>query len=286
MHETSAPKLVKWPFLIGDLLLLAVAAGVIYQQSTSLSFASASLVVFSVALGAWLAVTPFLVEYRAQVKFAEAGQLNSAVDQIKNLQAVGEQISGATAQWQTVQELSTKSISAAKEIGERMAVEAKAFAEFMQKANDAEKGQLRLEVDKLRRAEGEWLQSTVRLLDQVYALNLAAARSNHPGVADQLGQFQRACREIVRRLGLVPFEAKEAESFDSKKHQLLDSETAPPSNARISETVASGYHFQGQLVRRAVVKATPARAESETLAASEPADPQLPLVNETPVAKQ
>ena len=144
MNDTSAPKLVKWPFLIGDLLLLVVAAGVVYQQITPLSFASSLLVVGCVALGAWLGVTPFLVEYRAQVKFAEASQLTAAIDQIKHLQTVGEQISGATAQWQTVQELSAKSVSAANEIGERMAAEAKGFAEFMQKANDTEKGHLRL----------------------------------------------------------------------------------------------------------------------------------------------
>lgn len=286
MHETSAPKLVKWPFLAGDLLLLAVAAGVVFQHSPPPGVAAGLLVVFCVALGAWLAVTPFLVEYRAQVKFAEANQLRSALDQIKNLQAVGGQISDATAQWQTVQELAAKSVSAAKEIGERMAAETKAFAEFMQKAKDAEKAQLRLEVEKLRRGEGEWLQAMVRLLDQVYALHQAAARSSPPGVAEQLGHFQRACRDLVRRLGLVPFEAREGESFDSQKHQLLESEAAPPANVRIRETVATGYHFQSQLVRRAVVNVKPAPAESETAADQDPMVQQLPLINESPLTKK
>ena len=286
MNDTSAPTLVKWPFLIGDLLLLAVAAGVVYQQIPPLSFASALLVVGCVALGAWLGVTPFLVEFRAQVKFAEACQLSSAIDQIKHLQTVGEQISGATAQWQTVQELSAKSVSAAKEIGERMAAEAKGFAEFMQKANDTEKGHLRLEVEKLRRGEGEWLQAMVRLLDHVHALYQAGARSKHPGIADQLGQFQHTCREIVRRLGVVPFEAKEDETFDAQKHQHLEDGSTLPAKARISDTVATGYHFQGRMVRRAVVKVKSAEAEAKAAATSQPAESQLSLVDELPAPEK
>src|SRR5262245_4843901 len=142
MNNMSVPQLVKWPFLIGDLLLVGAAAGIVYQQTPPLSFGNMLLVVCCAALGAWLGVTPFLVEYRARLKFAETNQLSTAVAQIKNLQAVGDQISDATAQWQTVQELSAKGVSSAKEIGERMAEEAKRFAEFMQKANDAEKGHL------------------------------------------------------------------------------------------------------------------------------------------------
>ena len=286
MNDTSIPKLVKWPFLIGDLLLLAVAAGVVYQQTSPLSFASMLLAVGCVALGAWLAVTPFLIEYRAQIKFAEAHQLTAAIDQIKHLQTLGEQISGATAQWQTVHELSAKSVSTAREIGERMAAEARGFADFMQKANDAEKGQLRLEVEKLRRGEGEWLQAMVRLLDQVHALYQAGARSKHPGIADQLGQFQHTCREIVRRLGVVPFEAKEDEAFDLKKHQLLDENSTLPANARISDSIATGFQFQGQLIRRALVKVKSSEAEADAAATSQPAEAQLSLGDETSAPKQ
>ena len=134
-----------------------------------------------------------------------------------------------------------------------MSAEAKAFGDFMQKANDTEKGHLRLEVDKLRRGEGEWLQSTVRILDHVYALHLAGVRSGQPALTEQLGQFQGACREAVRRLGLVAFEAKPGEPFNEKTHQLLDPEAKPPSHARITETIATGYTFQGQLLRCALV---------------------------------
>ena len=281
MNDTSAPKLVKWPFLVGDLLLLTVAAGVAYQHGPPMSLGWALLVLGGVTLGAWLGATPFLVEYRARIKFAEANQLSATVDQIKNLQAVGDQISAATGQWQTVQELSAKTVSIAKAIGERIATDAKAFAESMQKASDAEKAQLRLEVEKLRRGEGEWLQAMVRLLDHVYALHQAAARSKHPGIANQLAQFQHSCREIVRRLGIVPFEAGVGERFDTQKHQLLEAGATPPADALISDNIATGYHFQGQLVRRAIVKVKPAEAEANLVEQAKTAEAQLSLGDES-----
>src|SRR5207253_2985991 len=133
----------------------------------------------------------------------------------------------------------------------------KAFADFMQKTNDAEKGHLRLEVDKLRRGEGEWLQSVVRILDHVYAIHQAGVRSGQPALKEQLGQFQTACRETVRRMGLIAFEAKPDEPFNEKTHQLLDPEAKPPPHARVAETIATGYTFQGQFVRPALVRLQP-----------------------------
>ena len=70
-----------------------------------------------------------------------------------------------------------------------MAAEAKAFTEFMQKANDSEKAMLRLETDKLKRAESEWVHVLVRMLDHVYALHIGAMRSGQP-------KFDRTIRTV------------------------------------------------------------------------------------------
>src|SRR5207245_9616273 len=93
-------------------------------------------------------------------------------------------------------------VGTARQIAERMASEAKAFSDFMQKASDAEKGHLRLEVEKLRRSEGEWLQVLVLTLDHVYALLLAGRRSGQQNIIQQLTTFQHACRDVARKVGL------------------------------------------------------------------------------------
>jgi molecular chaperone GrpE (heat shock protein) len=167
---------------------------------------------------------------------------------------VAQQISSATGQWQTVQEQADKTAGLAKQISERMSSELKGFTEFMQRSNESEKANLRLEVEKLRRMETDWLQVSVRMLDHVYALHQGALRSGQPRLIEQLGNFQTACRDAARRVGLIPYAAIAAEPFDGQKHQLVDAEAKAPSGAVIAETIAAGYTFQGKLIRPALVR--------------------------------
>jgi len=153
-----------------------------------------------------------------------------------------------------VQGAAEKTANAARDIGERMASEVKAFTEFMQRANDSERATLRLEVEKLRRAEGDWLQVLVRMLDHVFALHQGALRSGQPALIEQVGNFQNACREAARRVGLTPFAANEAEPFDAQRHQLIEESATPPPDALVADTVAAGYTFQGRLVRPALIR--------------------------------
>src|SRR5437899_11693101 len=103
MRDQARPGLSKWPFLFGDFSLLAVAAVIGLQQGGPLGLWQASLVVVCVAAGATLAMLPFVLEYRALVKLAEADRLGSVISQIQNLEAIACQISAATGQWQNVQ---------------------------------------------------------------------------------------------------------------------------------------------------------------------------------------
>jgi molecular chaperone GrpE (heat shock protein) len=253
MRNPVELKLAKWPFIVGDVLLLGVAVLIVFQSRAPLELWPAVVCASAVGLGALVGVTPFILEYRAWVRLTEAEALLSSSAQLNNLEAVASQISAATGQWQTVQEYSASTVNAAKQIAERMAAEVAEFTEFMKKANDSERATLRLEVEKMRRAENDWVQVVMRMLDHVFALNQAAARSGQPALVKQLGNFQNACRDIARRVGLVPFAAAPGQPFDNARHKLVDSETAPPAGALAGETVAAGYTFQGQLVRPALV---------------------------------
>jgi len=230
-------------------------AGLFYWKSNvPLGGWESGLIALSVAGGAFLAILPFVLEYRMAAKLAEAEALADVVGQIQNLEGVAERIAGATGRWQSVQEVADRVAGTSKAIAERMSAEAKAFTEFMQRANDSEKATLRLEVDKLRRSEGDWLQVTVRMLDHVYALHVGATRSGQPKLIAQLEQFQQACRDVARRIGLTPFAANPADPFDAERHQLIDGQQAPPDGGKIAETIATGYTFQGRLLRPALVR--------------------------------
>lgn len=254
MQNLPAPKLLKWPFFFGDVLLLGVAYYISVSSRLPLALGAMGLLVLCVLAGAVVAVLPFILEYRLSARLAESNALTTAVEQMEDLEKLSAQISEATALWQKAHGEAEKVTSTASTISERMTAEARAFTEFMQRANDSEKATLKLEVDKLRRAESDWLQVLVRMMDHVYALNLGASRSGQPKLMEQLGHFQNACRDAARRVGLTPFAANPTEPFDAERHQVLDGNGKPPEGAAVAETVATGYTFQGRLLRPALVR--------------------------------
>ena len=274
-----APKLSKWPFFLGDALLLGTAYFITYQSRFALGHWELGFVVLCVLGGALLGIAPFLLEYEALVKAAQSRELTTAVSLLKDLEGIAAQISGATGKWQDAQEQADKTAATAREIAERMTGELQAFTEFMKRANDSERATLRLEVEKSRRGESEWLSVLVRMLDHVYALHQGACRSGQPKLIEQVGHFQNACRDAARRVGLTPFTAKEAEPFDAQRHQLADENAKPPADAVVAETVAAGYTFQGRPLRPALVRLRE-DAAGVTAAAGEAEhekEPRLPM---------
>lgn len=276
MSEKSAPKVAKWPFLLADLVLLGLAGLIIQRGHYPLEPFELAGVVACGVIGAWCFIQPFLREYEVVARFAESDSLTTATKEIRNIEHVAQEITSAQNFLQAAQQDSMKAVEAAKEIGERMTVEAKHFAEFMKSANDTEKGHLRLEVEKLRRTEGDWLQIVVRMLDHTFALHHAAVRSGQKGLIEQLTQFQLALRDAARRVGLTAFGAEAGEAFDAQKHHPADGK-APEGPAVVGETTAPGYTYQGRLVRPAlVVLMTPtaeATATADTVTATTTAAP-------------
>jgi len=266
MRNAENPTLAKWPFFLADLLLVGAAYLVVRLGATPLDLWRSAVIVAAVAAGGYLSILPFLKEYESASRLAEADQLQSVASQINNLQEVSGQIASATGRWQSVQEASEKIARQAQEMADRMTAEAKAFAGFMKSANDTEKNNLRLEVDKLRRAEGDWLQVLVHTLDHVFALHQSGMRSGQANLIENLTNFQNACRDTCRRVGLGAFGAEPAELFDPKRHQLVDGDSAKAAGLPIGMTLAPGYTFQGRLIRPALVQLQPAEEPANTIA--------------------
>ncbi|MEK7675586.1 MAG: nucleotide exchange factor GrpE [Verrucomicrobiota bacterium] len=281
------PKLSKVPFILADLLLTGLAGFTLYRSlppGSAWQMVLCGLCLAAGAWGAWLSVLPFWLEYRAAWKALELDALVSTLAQIQNIDLISRQIQEATAQWQMVQETSARTAGVAKDIAERMDAEAKDFLKFLEKANDKEKAHLKLEVEKLRRADAEWLQVTVHILDHIYALNQAAARSGQPNLVAQLVQFQNAARDTARRMGLVALVPPAGELFDAVRHQLTDPQPDVPAGARIAEILASGYSYQGQPVRRALVTLLTEAAPNESALPPEPsaAEPEAGIGGSPP----
>lgn len=275
MGESVVPKLPKWPFVAADVFLAAAAVFVFWQGGRPLSFREMLLIVCCAAAGACLSILPYLLEYRAAVLLVQSDRLTSAMQRLEGVEALAEQVNTATGRWGMIQEEADKTAKAAKSVADGMTTELKNFTTFMTKANDSEKANLRLEVEKLRRGEGEWLQVLVRMLDHVYALHQGAVKSGQPRVVDQISRFQHACCDAARRVGLTPFIAAPEETFDPAKHQWAEGNgKAPENGGLVGETVATGFTFQGRIVRPALVRM---REAAKTVAEEKPEEPQLPL---------
>lgn len=254
MTDRPEPKLTKLPFLLSDLILLALAAWIAWRADGPAGLWPMVICFGAVALGAWLCAIPFLREYDARIKFAETEALTTAVAQIQNLESIKSRIVDATSHWQAIQETSAKTLQSAREVSERMTAQAQEFYSFFQRAADQEKNTLRLEVDKGKRAEAECLQVLVRILDYVSALHHAGVRSGRPELINELTQFQNACRDAARRIGLIPFSPAQNDLFDARIHQVPDLQAKPESGSPITELLAPGFTFQTQLLRRALVQ--------------------------------
>jgi molecular chaperone GrpE (heat shock protein) len=266
MDNMSVPKVVKWPFFLADVVLLAFAGWALSHLGTPPGAAMVLACIFAAGLGGVLSVLPFLLEYRAVLRLSETDRLHDTVSTIQQVEQLAGRIDKATANWQTAHELAQKTATTANDIAGRMAAETKAFTAFFEKAQDAEKSRMQLEIDKMRRAEGEFLQVITALLDHVFALHQAGSRSGQPHLIEQLDHFQAACRDLARRVGLVPFVPELNEPFNEQAHQPADRQSAPPAGARVVEVMATGYTYQGQLLRRALVSlAAPGENEPGTV---------------------
>jgi len=262
MIDVTNWKVPKWPFFAAYAVMLGFAYFFILRAPQSVHHWE--LAAGCVALGALLSLIPFYLDYRAMGRALEINALGEVGDKMQNLETLSAQIGSATSHWaiiqETVQTEAGKTTAAAKAIADQMAAEARQFSDFMQKMNDSEKAALRLEAEKLHRAEGEWLQMLVRVFDHVFALHTGAVRTGDPRFIEPITNFQNACRETVRRVGLTPFVAEPDELFDAERHQAAGKPGKISNGAVVAETIGAGYTFQGKLLRPALVRVRDASA--------------------------
>jgi hypothetical protein len=266
-------RLARWPgilpFLASAIILDVIGYLLMQASPHPISHLTGGLVTICVGGGAVISVMPFLWDAKAALRSEELDTLAISANQIKDVKRVVDQITTATAQWMTVQEHSERAVEAAQTVSKEMTDEARRFSEFMAQSNDREKAALRLESEKLKRSEADWLQVVVMMLDHTYALQQAAVRSGKQNVINQLSQFQGACRDAARRMGLVANEAAVGEAYDAERHQWVNGDAGAGSEAKVAATVAAGFSFQGQPIRKILVELEDGEAAGEPALAAE-----------------
>lgn len=242
----------KWPFLFADMIFIGLGFWISTLIQGEAELWHVTSILSCAVLGAGFAVTPFFFEYRTESKAIEIAQLSSVAKEVNKMEEVAELITGASKNWENIQDASAQTAKLGDEIASGIAATVKDHSKFMASANSEQLTTLKFEVEKLRRTETDWANSLINVLDLVYRLERSAADSGKEQFIETMSLFQNQCRDIARRVGLVAIMVKPGSPFVSEDHRLPNDELGE-AGQDVSETLLPGYRLQGNLIRKPLV---------------------------------
>src|SRR5215469_6009812 len=187
MSDPTKWNIPKWPFWV--IYALVIAFAYYFMMHAPHAIHDWEIAVALVAFGSLIGIIPYYLDYKAMGKALEVNALGAVAEKFQDLEQLATKITAVTDQWHVIHESVGQSAEktglAAKEIADKMGAEVRGFQDFMKKLDNNERSALRLEVEKLRRGETEWVQTLVHIMDHTFALHAAALRSNQPKVAEQ-----------------------------------------------------------------------------------------------------
>lgn len=252
--ETSNPSASdKAPFVVTDLVLILTAVGILTFTQHPLSGSAVWTITLLVFSGAWIAVTPWIMEQRSKTKLAELDGLKGVEESIQKMNSFSDGVNSALLSLSNVQEIAQASAQRATEAEEKIAQYGLDFEERFSKAANYEKSALQLEIDKLKRIEKDWVSSASGMLDHILALASAGIHSGKPEIAEQMKRFRAACLEIASHAGIQPYMPAPTDLYDPEKHAVPPNAPTPAAEAKIARVLAPGFLYQGVLIRKAMI---------------------------------
>src|SRR5688572_16052405 len=95
-----SPKLIKWPFILGDVLLLVFCAWLITKllpYRTTGAYIVIATAVLAWVIGAIICIWPWLAEFKAETQQLQNNTLADALQQLERLEEVGSRVQTASA---------------------------------------------------------------------------------------------------------------------------------------------------------------------------------------------
>jgi hypothetical protein len=198
----EAPKLPKLPFLLGDGALLATAWYIARSSEVPLAPVNLLAIVGCVALGAILAVIPFVAEYGRKQEDALQERQNALEALSRTTATAAEQISIAASGLHTIAELAQKNLKAAEQLGPKLQEKINDFVRRADEALVAENEALTQEVNTLRASEAEKLETTsdkIRAAATELAKLEAATHKHLAAVSETLARLPALAEESAQK---------------------------------------------------------------------------------------
>lgn len=258
MNLLASPRSPKWPFLLGDLALLLTAFAIGYFSDGPLSAAELALIFGCVALGAVLAAVPFLLDFVASQRDAEADLLARLDQQTKKLVQSTELLANAATALKSVHDATQRALHATEALPYKLQEKIGEIAAQLQQTEDEQREALERELGELREAQSKNLAALAEKVRAATKELAAADRELRPALESALARsaalapdlaaaaeaaalrLRTAADTAADRLAaaLAPAEKRPAQRIYDSETNRPASETPPAARAEPAPTAA------------------------------------------------
>ena len=283
MLPAETPKLPKWPFLLGDALLLGTAWLIADQARNPFTGQPLVWIVVCVVAAAILGAVPFLADY-ARKQDEALDERQRGLDAIaRTVAATAEQISIAANGLHELTELAQRNLKAASQLGPGLEEKVAALKAELTATRDDERAALRKEIAALRAADlgrveaaaqqlaktvGEIIRAETGLQKQISSVQELSSTAGDldvtlNGAVEALQAARTAIPAAVAPAPTVEITEAAAETLAPKPEPKRGRKTSPP--AETAETP------EAVPVEPVATEPAPAPADSPTPPIDEPA---------------
>jgi len=125
---SDTPKL---PFIIGDIVFFGIALTIIGLSDNPLGAGTLAIATFCVIIAIALLITPFLLDYEARLRIAEAKNRSLGESHLRKLSALSEQLNHAVSRSQSIEEEVGKALGATEEITEKLSLQSSDLTQLL-----------------------------------------------------------------------------------------------------------------------------------------------------------
>lgn len=225
-RPASPPPVTRWKFVLGALVFVALGVTWLLFGADPLDAVGMLVLLLCLAVSATLCLAPYLIEYDARLRLAEAHARDHAESQVRRLTQVSDQLMNAVSRSQSTEEQAGQALGTLEELAERLAGQAEEIAQQLARVQERDSAALKAEVERLARERDERLAALEQRIDTANG---------------QISELQLASRKAASSL---------ARTLDDLRDQLgaiaarLDAARAAPGGRAPAERVAATPEIQ------------------------------------------
>ena len=245
MTPSPMPRPPKWPYFLGDALLLALACYVGLTVDP-LSPLALSIIFGCVALGALLAAVPYVFDALADQRAADAAFQQKLEAQNQRLAHATEVLAATAAQIKAAHEAAAKAVHAADALPYKLQEKIAEFTNQLQQRDDEDKAAMAKELDLLRDTEGQRLTALVGTIQAATKEFAAIEKEARAALESARHEASEAAPALAAALGAATTRAEAALNQSSAQAQSAIGAT----EARAREAIAAAESISDRLLER------------------------------------